>query len=177
MAAESFDDVGGGARGAGHKKLSGKRLLLFVVLPLLLLVGGVAFLYFSKALDPIMQMVGIGGGGAEKPVAARLERGAEPIYHALPDMLVNLKTDGPRPVFLKLKVMLHVNKQEDVERIKQLQPRIIDAFQIYLREQKPEQLAGSAGPIKLREELLIRINQQIKPAEVKDVLFGELLVQ
>jgi flagellar protein FliL len=56
-------------------------------------------------------------------------------------------------------------------------PRIIDNFQVYLRELRVEDLRGSGGIYRLREELLTRVNAATAPAKVVDVLFKEMLVQ
>ncbi len=53
----------------------------------------------------------------------------------------------------------------------------MDNFQVYLRELRIEDLKGSAGMYRLREELLTRVNAAIAPAKVHDVLFKEMLVQ
>jgi len=58
-----------------------------------------------------------------------------------------------------------------------LLPRIIDNFQVYLRELRVGDLKGSAGIYRLREELLTRVNSAIAPSKVKGVLFKEMLVQ
>ena len=58
-----------------------------------------------------------------------------------------------------------------------LRPRIIDHFQVYLRELRVEDLRGSAGIYRLREELLARVNAAVKPTKVENVLFREVLVQ
>jgi flagellar FliL protein len=42
---------------------------------------------------------------------------------------------------------------------------------------RPEELRGSAGTWRLREELLARANIALAPARVVDVLFTEMLVQ
>jgi len=56
-------------------------------------------------------------------------------------------------------------------------PRIIDNFQVYLRELRLEDLRGSAGMYRLREELLTRVVAAAQPVRVKDVLFKEMLIQ
>jgi flagellar FliL protein len=56
-------------------------------------------------------------------------------------------------------------------------PRILDLFQTYLREMRPEELRGSAGTQRLREELLARANLAAAPARIVDVLFQEIIVQ
>jgi len=56
-------------------------------------------------------------------------------------------------------------------------PRILDLFTTCLREMRPEELRGSAGTHRLREELIARANLAAPPARVTDVLFVEMLLQ
>jgi flagellar protein FliL len=64
-----------------------------------------------------------------------------------------------------------------VPKVQLLLPRLIDSFQVYLRELRLEDLRGSAGIYRLREDLLARVNEAAKPVKIKDVLFKEMLVQ
>jgi flagellar protein FliL len=98
-------------------------------------------------------------------------------YDGVPDLLVNLNTGGRKSNFLKLKVSLQIENKDDIPKIQAVQPRVIDTFQTYLRELRLEDLKGSAGLYRLREELLLRINAAVSPAKVDDVLFQEMLVQ
>ena len=52
-----------------------------------------------------------------------------------------------------------------------------DARDERLREMRVEDLSGSAGIYRLREELLDRVNVAARPVVVNDVLFREMLVQ
>jgi flagellar FliL protein len=61
--------------------------------------------------------------------------------------------------------------------VKQAVPRLQDMFQTYLREMRPEELRGSAGTYRLREELIIRANIAAAPAHITDVLFIQMLIQ
>ncbi len=150
------------------KKFSGKKIVLFFVLPVLLLVGTGAGLMLS----------GVFGGGEEAAKdAAAAPPPVDAVFFDLPEMLVNLNTSGRRPVFLKMSVSLEVSSEADIPRLKSLSPRIIDNFQVYLRELRIEDLRGSAGIYRLREELLARVNAAVRPVTVKDVLFKEMLVQ
>ena len=56
-------------------------------------------------------------------------------------------------------------------------PRVMDAFQTYLRELRPTDLDGSAGLYRLKEELTRRVNASIAPSRVNAVLFKEIVVQ
>jgi len=176
MSAEMYEEeLGGSSRSSSRKRLSGKRLVLFVVMPVLLLGGAVAGLLFSGALSPLL---GTLKGPAQQEAAAPAA-GAVPSFFPVPDIIVNLRSSAPRPSFLKLSVSLELDRPEQAEEIKLVLPRVIDAFQSYLRELKPEELQGSAGLYRLRQELLARINDAVAPVHVRvrDVLFKEMLVQ
>src|SRR4029077_17291834 len=95
----------------------------------------------------------------------------------LPDLLVNLNSTGRKTSFLKISISLDLEEQADTARIQAVMPRIIDNFQVYLRELRVEDLRGSGGIYRLREELLARVNAAASPAKVADVLFKEMLVQ
>ena len=56
-------------------------------------------------------------------------------------------------------------------------PRVMDAFQTYLRELRPTDLEGSAGLYRLKEELTRRVNASIAPSRINAVLFKEVVVQ
>jgi len=177
MSVEMMDDLGGPEMpsGGARKRLSGKKMVLFGII--LVLVLGLAGAFFALGgIDGIMHMIH-GDSGAAESAPAEKGKGAQVAYYDLPDILVNLRTDTARPTFLKLTVSLEIEKPEDRAEIDRLLPRVIDTFQVYLRELRAEQLQGSAGLFRLREELLARVNAAVRPTRVNDVLFKEMLVQ
>ena len=135
------------AADANSGRKGGRKKLILLAVPLAL-VGVLAGLWFSGVLPNLL-------GVAHKE---QHEAEAKP---------------GP-PVFVDL---LEVAKPEDAERIKATMPRIVDLFQTYLREMRPEELRGSTGTHRLREELIARASIAASPARIKDVLFSELIVQ
>ncbi len=56
-------------------------------------------------------------------------------------------------------------------------PRVLDAFQVYLRELRATDLEGSAGIFRLKEELVRRVNLAVHPAAIDSVAFNEIIVQ
>ena len=93
-------------------------------------------------------------------------------------MLVNLVgMPGERVQYLKLRIVLEVKEEKQVEAIKPTLPRITDIFQTYLRELRPADLDGSGGLYRMREELTRRINAMIAPHRINAVLFKEVAVQ
>ncbi len=158
-----------------RKRLSGKKLVLFLILPLLIVGGAVTSAYFSGALDPLLprpkpgEKMEAGGTTMTPPEKA--------VFYELPDLLVNLNGSGRRTNFLKIKVSLELENPDDIPKLEAVLPRIIDNFQVYLRELRVEDLRGSAGLYRLREELLARVRTAAAPVEVKDVLFNQMLIQ
>ena len=93
------------------------------------------------------------------------------------EILVNLNTGGRKSSFLKIRISLELERASDVPLIESVMPRVIDNFQVYLRELRIDDLKGSAGMYRLREELMRRVSAATAPAGIKDVLFKEMLVQ
>lgn len=143
------------------RKLSGKVLVLYIALPLLLLIGAGVGIFMSGIL---------GGHEEEKPKLA------EPVFYDMPDFLVNLS--GPAPQhFLKMKVALQVVDKDAVARLDAELPRVLDGFQIFLRELRPDDLDGSVGMLRIKEELMRRVTLAVEPPIVTDILFKEVIVQ
>jgi len=90
---------------------------------------------------------------------------------------VNLNSSGRRTNFLKISISLELPGEADVKQLQMMLPRIIDSFQVYLRELRVSDLQGSAGMYRLREDLLRRVNEAAAPVKINDVLFKEMLIQ
>lgn len=149
----------------------GRRKLLIIVLgAVLLLAGAGGGLYFTGIADKFLPH--------KEDVAAKVAAPPPPpVFFDMQDLLVNLNTVGRKQAFLKLSISLELEKADDLPRLQAVMPRVIDTFQVYLRELRVEDLRGSAGMYRLREELLTRVNAAAAPVKVTDVLFKEMLVQ
>lgn len=143
-----------------------RKMIIMAAAAVLVLGGGGAGGYFFLGH----------GSKAEKP---KEEAKAKPAtFVDLPDVLVNLANSSTeRTQYLKVKVVLEVPDAGLVERIKPLMPRVMDAFQTYLRELRPTDLDGSAGLYRLKEELTRRVNAVLAPNHIDAVLFKEIVVQ
>ncbi len=156
------------------KKLSGRTLVLFIILPLLLMLGGGgggAAWYMGVFSDEQEQVDAETGADGDKADSSDV------VFYDLPEMLVNLNTGSKQSSFLKIKVALELDEPDSLPVLENLLPRIVDNFQVYLRELRIEDLQGSAGLYRLREELLTRVSVAAAPAKVHDVLFKEMLIQ
>lgn len=152
------------APAAKTKKKLPLKLVIMAACGLLVLGGGGAGAYLF-----------LGKSGHDK--AAQAE--AKPaVFVDVPDVLVNLANGGSdRTQYLKVKIVLELPDQKLVEQIQPLMPRVMDAFQTYLRELRPTDLDGSAGLYRLKEELTRRVNLAVAPHHVTAVLFKEIVVQ
>ncbi len=153
------------------KKKGGKAKLLIIVGAILLLAAGGGW-YFG--IIPGLLGHKEDAAHAEDPAAAGTP---QHVFVDMPDIIANLNNGGRRASFIKLKAKLEVARKEDVAIVQNAMPRVIDLVQSYLREVRPEELRGTAGTYRLREELVSRVSLAAAPAHVLEILFVELLVQ
>lgn len=143
-----------------------KRKLIMIVgaaILTLTVAGGTWFFFFN-------------GHGEEKRAEAAPPK--PPVFMDVPELLVNLaNTPGERIQYLKVKVVLEVKDAPLVAQIQPTMPRVTDLFQTYLRELRPNDLNGSIGLFRLKEELTRRVNAAISPSQVNAVLFKEIVIQ
>lgn len=95
----------------------------------------------------------------------------------VPPMIVNLRTTNGQPRYLKIRFMIEAKSAEKAEKLKAKLPLIIDAYQPFLREMRPEDISGSAAVFRIKEEMLIRATQAAGKGMVKDVLIQDLVQQ
>ena len=145
-------------------KLPPMKFLINGAAALVLIGGGVGayFFFFAHPHEP-------------KAEAAHVKPA---VFVDLPEILVNLSNpSAERTQYLRIKVVLELPEQKMIDQITPIMPRVMDAFQTYLRELRPSDLDGSAGLYRLKEELTRRVNVSIAPARINAVLFKEIVVQ
>jgi flagellar FliL protein len=189
---------GEGAEGAegeasAKKKMSGKKLVLFIILPAVLVLGGggaaAYLLLFSGGGEQHAEAndghgKAKGGHGEEGageavpgPNGTMIMHGDDVVFVTLPEMLVNITGPEGRPAYLKLKLTLEAPDDATVTALGEHIPRVTDQFNGFLRELRTDDLSGSAGAYRLRLELLRRVNLVIAPMQINAVLIEEMLVQ
>ncbi len=198
----AVSDAAGAEGGDGAAPTKKKLPLLFIAVPAALGVlggGGGAACFLMQPRPASAEADGHGagkkddhgkraekkGGGhgaaADGPADASLGVIAEGpdgvTFFTLPDMVVNIQAPDGRPTFLKLKLTLETRDAHVAEQLQAEMPRMQDMFQGFLRELRPEDLAGSAGSFQLRAEILRRVNLIAAPGRVDAVLIEEMLVQ
>jgi len=191
LPAVSDESMPEGEEGLVPKK---KKLpLLFIIIPAALVVlgggGGAAFFLMQPKAASAEEGHGAAkkaekkGGGhgaadaAANPALGVISEGPDGVtFYTLPDMVVNIQAADGRPTFLKLKLTLEMKDHALAEHLQAEMPRMQDMFQGFLRELRPEDLAGSAGSFQLRAEILRRVNLIAAPGKVDAVLIEEMLV-
>lgn len=162
------EDIDGEDGAEGKKKGFLSKKLIIIVAGVLLLIGGGGGAYF----------MGFFGGTDDPATTADAAPVVEPpVFYDLPDMTVNLAGARERSQYLRMEISIEVANDETLDVVKPFLPRVIDTFQVYLRELRSADLEGSAGIYRLKEELLRRVNLAVHPAKIDDVLFRKLLVQ
>jgi flagellar FliL protein len=161
------EDEDAGAEGeqpaAPKRKLPPLKYIIIAAAGLAVLAGGGTGAYFFFS--------GKEGGTVAAP-------SKPPAYVDVPEVLVNLSNVGTdRTQYLKVKIVLEIPDAALSPQIESTMPRVMDAFQTYLRELRPTDLDGSAGLYRLKEELTRRVNAAIAPGRITAVLFKEIVVQ
>lgn len=168
-----------GAEGEGAKK-GGSKMLIIIILSVVLIggAGAGAFFFMGGEETPATEEV------VEEVPAVELDADGNPLppkpsayFYEVPEILVNLASSGSATRYLKLKVNLEVSTEEDLVKLEYIMPRIVDDYQLYLRQLRVEDLNGSSGIYRLKEDLLMRANQSAAPLQISNVLFKEILVQ
>lgn len=164
---------------------SKKKIALFTLIPLLVLIGaGVGAWqmgYLDKFLHKKIDCTTVAEG--DKDYEACAEQMAQAgqdqpgLFMTIPDMIVNLNSTSKTPRFLKVALKVELADKTAEKAFENVMPRVIDQFQTYMRELRLEDLRGSSGMYRMKIELLSRVRAAAPDIKVRDVLFQEIIVQ
>jgi Flagellar basal body-associated protein len=175
MASDAIIDVTPIA--VSKEKPNGRRKMLIVA-------GGAALLLAAAGGGGWWMLRDDGGAGHEAaPVAAPAASADADAssYIEVPPVIVNLRSGDGQARFLKLRFILVAADAGKVDAIKGRLPVVLDALQPFLRELRPDDLAGSAAVFRIKEEMLSRTTQALGQAlgagAVRDVLIQDLVQQ
>lgn len=116
---------------------------------------------------------------AKKEKAEAKGEGAEgkDAFVDVPPMVVNIRSPDGAARFLKVHLMLVPGEDTNAEGLKEKLPVLLDAYQPFLRELRPEDLAGSAAVFRVKEELMIRSRDALGDGQINDILIQDLVQQ
>lgn len=171
----------GEAAEGGEAPKSKKKLIMIVAAAVLVLGGGGGGYMLMKkksvggedAHAAAASDSGGHGGGGHGPE----KKGA--VFLDVREIVLNLTPDlgQDKARFAKLRITLELKDVKVEGEVKPLLPRVEDTVQVYLRDLRTSDFAGSMGLYRLREELLRRVNVALYPAKVEAVLFKDVIVQ
>jgi flagellar FliL protein len=181
--ADSIEGEGVEGEAAAKKKPPLLFIIIGAVVLVLLIGGGVtAFLLLgphkaSASAPAKPKKEAKKGDKKDDKGGAQISDGPDGVVFYTPaDIVVNMQTADGRPTFLKLKLTFELPDHDTADALDENMPRLLDMFQTFLRELRPEDLSGSQGSYQLRMELLHRVNLIIAPAKVNTVLIEEMLI-
>lgn len=149
-----------------------KRRWIFILVALVLVLGaggGAAYVFLIPA-PPV-------DGVEAEPEPEEVEIPEKPQFAKLREIIADLRTPRGTSSFIRLKMSLRVTTREEKAWIKNIEPRIADAVQLYLRRHTRDAFIGDEGTMKARDELLAVINQAAKPVKIRGIFFREFLVR
>ncbi len=157
------------------KAISSKKKLILAAALVVVVVAAGGGLWFGGIIPTMLH--GKKDAAATATAAALAKENAPPVYVDVPEIITNLNAGPRKTAFVKIKIRIELASPDDQKLVNDAMPRIQDLFQTYLREMRPEELRGSMGSYRLREEFISRISIAASPAHVRDVLFTELFTQ
>jgi flagellar FliL protein len=183
MSAEIVEDKSAQEAPAPNKK---KKLIIIgaaTVAALTLGGGGAAFFMGGKSAakteahgEEAASAEGEGEGAAKEGEGGKEGEGKGKFVD-VPTVSVNLRSPDGAPRFLKLHLILVPGPKTTDAALKDKLPVVLDAYQPFLRELRPEDLGGSAAVYRLKEELMVRATRVLGPGMVKEVLIQDLIQQ
>lgn len=173
MATEA--EVGGEAPA---KKGINKLFIIIGAAVVVVLLAGAGLFFFMSSGSSAPAASGEHGASADAGGGGEHGAGAPDTFiFNLEPMMVNLQSVDGVQNYMKLTVALEVADEHMMTEIQPRLAKVIDAFQVYMRELRKSDLEGSAGVYRLKEELLRRVNLAVYPARIESILFKEILVQ
>jgi flagellar FliL protein len=164
--AETADDV-------ADKPRKRSKLPLIVGLVLMLGLGGGGFFAARSGMIP-----GLGGKGDAQHAAGAEEAEVEPLpdiaFVPLEPIIISLSGDDGRR-HLRFTAQLEVNKAYEAE-VQLLVPRVLDMLNGYLRAVDARTLEDAAALVRLRAQIIRRVQLVTGEGRVRDVLLTEFVI-
>ena len=154
----------------GDRKLSVKRLVLFVFLPLVLLIGAAVGVVTGGFLK--------GNESGEPPPPPKVDLTKLPGgYVDIPDLIINMRAADGSPRMLIMQSSLHLETQEARDAIKNELPKVQSSLILFLRKQNPDALSQAANLEKVRQEMEKLAAEAIKPQKLMQLSISRITIR
>jgi len=151
------------------------RKWLAVILGLIFLaaaVGGVIFLS-SGAIPNSLNFWGTNGADKKEKETERKSQGH---IYSMDPFIVNLADQG-RPRYLKIRMSIESQEMKVNEEYEKRLPQLRDTILTVLSSKSYGEISDSEGKKKLREEIILKLNQLLRGFQVKTIYFTEFMIQ
>ena len=146
--------------------------------------GGAAFLFLTPKGPPAKEAhklppkaKGDKKDGKTDPNAPQVQDGPDGVvFYTPPDIVVNMQTPDGKPTFLKLKLTFELPDHTTADTLDAEMPRLQDVFQTFLRELRPEDLAGSQGGMR-GEQVGVNVRHQVEFGREREVVKQDALAR
>lgn len=95
----------------------------------------------------------------------------------LDEFLVNLKTDGDTPSYLKTKIALMYPKKKSGEKLENNIDKIRDAINDKLRTKTSNEMLDTSKVEELKKEIVLAINDALGEEIVGNIYFTDIVIQ
>jgi len=158
------------ATGQAPNKKSKMGFLIILGVGILVLGGG-GFFAYTKLLAPQKAVEEVAGQEAKKEAAPVIGE-----MLVMEPFVVNL-ADPKGKRYLKIKIELELESKEAVDKATKVSPKLRDMVIMMLTSLGFEEIMTPEGKIRVRDELLERFNEIMRPDHIKNIYFTEFVVQ
>ncbi|UUX51214.1 flagellar basal body-associated FliL family protein [Nisaea acidiphila] len=166
-----------------------KKLIIFVTLPLMLIVGagmGAVMFGLIPGFDPLGKRRAAMNGAEMAPKEEPYLNKAPPpfaettpnaVVFQLEEFVINLQTERRYPVFMLLSLALELKDPAAQARVASLEPRIRDAVIVYASRFTQDDLNGFDGINKIRDGLWVRLRDIIDKDDLLNVQVMKMTIK
>jgi flagellar FliL protein len=177
MADPSVDIVPDGKEEEVVPPKSKKILKLLIILFILILligaaIGAVIFLAPGIIPDSLKFWEAKGAGNKVKET----EKKSQGHIYSMDPFIVNLADQG-RPRYLKIRISIESQEMKVNEEYEKRLPQLRDMMLTVLSSKSYGEISDSEGKMKLREEIITKLNRLLRTFQVKTVYFTEFMIQ
>jgi len=148
------------------------KMVFFIILGVgILILGGGGFFAYTKFLAHKPAVEEVASQEAKKDAAPVIGE-----MLVMEPFVVNL-ADPKGKRYLKVKIELELESKEAVDKATKVSPKLRDMVIMMLTSLGFEEIMTPEGKIRVRDELLERFNEIMRPDHIKNIYFTEFVVQ
>lgn len=153
-----------------ERKLSIKRLILFVFMPLVLLIGAAVGVMTSGLLK--------GDRPDEPPPPPKVDLTKLPGgYVDVPDLIINMRAADGSARLLIMQVTMHLELADSRPLVQAELPKVQSALILFLRKQDPDALYTAASVENLRKQMEKLASDAVKPQKLIGLTIGRMQIR